>query len=77
MHTGKVDPRAILIVGHVNIDRSWSVGPASPFSTSQAHYGVVPDKIVHPASKAEMLGSAATIDPPRKTVPTETRKSGR
>jgi bifunctional ADP-heptose synthase (sugar kinase/adenylyltransferase) len=53
--------KTVLVVGDVNIDVAWSVEPALPGSTSQAHGGVEPEKLVEPKRRMEVLGSAGTI----------------
>lgn len=51
----------VLVVGDVIRDISWIVEPVSRQSTSQFHGGIVPQRMVAPRAKPEMLGGAATI----------------
>ncbi|HKD79583.1 MAG TPA: AAA family ATPase [Candidatus Angelobacter sp.] len=53
--------KTVLVVGDVNLDVSWPVERQPPGSTSQAHGGVLPEKVSNPDIKMVVLGSAGTI----------------
>jgi bifunctional ADP-heptose synthase (sugar kinase/adenylyltransferase) len=61
MNSEDAEPKSMLVVGDVCIDRSWILGAQTWLSTSQSHYGVAPEKIAEPCRKTEILGGAATI----------------
>jgi bifunctional ADP-heptose synthase (sugar kinase/adenylyltransferase) len=55
------NPKGILVVGDVMIDRTWRVRARSGLSTSQAHFGVESQEIADPMRKTDLLGAAGTV----------------
>jgi DNA polymerase III delta prime subunit len=55
------EKKTILIVGDVMIDRTWLIRSSSIQSTSQAHAGIKPEKLIDPSKKnTDMLAGAGT-----------------